>query len=224
MLPIASIFIGVAMLTFLTLIGRDDSPAQPATATQIRPDPTPTAQLVTVAETATPRPLGTPVVAPTLLTPPPPTETPLPTATEKPAPEIGSPAPEFTLPDLKGNSVTLSELRGQRILLNFWATWCGPCKAEIPHLINAHLNNADQGFQVVTIAYQETAEQVDAFTKDAGYPFVMLVDEMGSVSYDYRIVGLPTSYFINEEGIIVSRFIGPMNAQILSQHMSKLMP
>ena len=121
----------------------------------------------------------------------------------------GEPAPEFLLPRLDGGDLRLSDYRGQPVVLNFWATWCAPCRKEIPQLVAAHEQFAEQGLAVVAVNLQEGGSIVQRFADDFGMDFPIAIDTSGAVADDYRLLGLPTTYFIDREGVIRSVFFGP---------------
>src|SRR5512134_3141073 len=102
-------------------------------------------------------------------------------------------APDFDLPTLEGHQLQLSSLRGKVVLLNFWATWCIPCREEMPALERLHQVYQAQGFAVVSIDLKESAEQVKAFFHKHALSFPALLDQNGSVFRDYLVAGMPTT-------------------------------
>lgn len=137
----------------------------------------------------------------------------------EPAPEVGAQAPDFTLQNLVGEEVSLRDLRGQVVLINFWATWCGPCRLEMP-TIQARYN--DGGFAVLAVDFDESAEQVQAFMNELGLSLPALLDDGGRVQELYRVRGYPTSFFVDEQGIIRIFHIGEMNADILEDYLAQM--
>ena len=119
-------------------------------------------------------------------------------------------APDFTLPTLAGDSLRLSDLRGQIVLLNFWATWCAPCIQEIPDLIALHDELSPHGFTVVGVSLdEEGSDFVKIFTERFGITYPLPLDEEGTVSEAYGGVwALPTTYVIDPEGQIMQRVVG----------------
>ena len=118
-------------------------------------------------------------------------------------------APDFTLKDLEGKDVKLSDLRGKAVLLNFWATWCPPCREEIPALIELHKQYESKGLVVLGVSLDEDgADGVKAFAQknNMNYPIVM---GTGSVTDDFGGVrAIPTSFVINREGAIIEKIVG----------------
>jgi peroxiredoxin len=145
--------------------------------------------------------------------------------------QTGQQAPDFTLADMDGNYVTLSELVGNGpIYINFWATWCGPCKKEIPELIELYHEYKDRGFKVLAISTDgsRTAGKVKAFTKDRGMDFTILMDSNQEVfSRKYKGRGIPYGFLIDNDGKIMYSVRGYMPGlkNILTEKMaSELKP
>jgi cytochrome c biogenesis protein CcmG, thiol:disulfide interchange protein DsbE len=122
----------------------------------------------------------------------------------------GSPAPTYTAPTLAGDTVSLAELRGEAVLLNVWATWCAPCRREMPALQAAHEAWADEGLRVVgaSIDRRTAAGQVRDFVQDHGITFTILHDAGSEVTRRFRTAGVPETFLIDREGTIVHRWIG----------------
>lgn len=146
-----------------------------------------------------------------------------------PAPRVGSEAPDFTLTDLEGKEVKLSDLRGRPVLINFWATWCPPCRAEIPTLVQTyaetHKDEAGSGsppYEILGIATQSDKPTVEAFGKEFGIKFPILLDADNRITGDlYHVVPIPTSFFVDKEGIIRHIQIGPVDRAKLDQWLLK---
>ncbi len=136
-----------------------------------------------------------------------------------PAPEVGAVAPEISLQSLQGEHRSLGDLRGQVVLINFWATWCGPCKLEMP-AIQARYN--DGGFAVLAVDFNEPADQVRTFVEELGLNFPILLDPGGVVQELYRVRGYPTTFFVDADGIIRVFHIGEMSADILDQYLAQM--
>ncbi len=128
------------------------------------------------------------------------------------APKEGFLAPDFTLQDLNGQTYTLSDLQGQAVLLNFWATWCPPCRAEMPAIAQVYADYQAQGFLVLAVTADDTRAEAASFAAEYGLPFPILVDSSAQVARAYRITSLPTSFFITPQGIIQKMIVGgPMS-------------
>ncbi|MBN1992257.1 MAG: TlpA family protein disulfide reductase [Anaerolineae bacterium] len=144
-------------------------------------------------------------------------------AGSKPAPVAGHPAPDFELKSLDGEAVRLSNFAGTPVLLNFWATWCGPCRAEFPDFQKAYLENGDK---LVIIGVNHTtldqAEQVDDFVAEMGATFPIVLDKTGQTAETFQIRALPTSIFIDRNGIINEVFTGPINKAYIEAKLDEL--
>lgn len=147
-------------------------------------------------------------------------------ATNISAPQAGFPAPDFTLKTPKGEAYTLSELKGQAILVNLWATWCPPCRAEMPTIEKIYQEYKDQGFIVLAIdmTYQDDPFAVVPFVDEFKLTFPILLDETSDVASAYQLRSLPSSYFINRAGIIQEVVIGgPMSETLLRTRIEKIL-
>jgi len=122
---------------------------------------------------------------------------------------IGALAPNFVLRGLDGEEVTLENLRGKLIFLNFWATWCKPCEDEMPAMERLYDEFKDEEFQMLAVAVGDEPEDVRNFQKRLGLTFPILLDQLGKVSTLYQSFRFPETYWIDPNGRIVSRFIGP---------------
>lgn len=139
------------------------------------------------------------------------------------APRIGQPAPAFSLADLDGNPVRLADLEGRPVIVNFWASWCGPCVEEFPLLKQALAEHADDDLAVIGIVYQDNSESARAFMQrmDATWPAVM--DPGGKVAQEYALVGAPQTYFIGRDGRLVSQSVGQFSAQQLDDQLALIL-
>lgn len=122
----------------------------------------------------------------------------------------GQPAPDFTLTDLEGNEVSLSSLRGKVVFLDFWATWCPPCKASLPHTqaFSQHEKAKSGDLVVLAVNAQEEPEAVKRFMQENGYSFRVLLDRQGSVLNAFRVQGIPTFVLIDREGKVSQVWVG----------------
>jgi peroxiredoxin len=141
-----------------------------------------------------------------------------------PAPQVGFAAPDFTLETHAGDSVSLAELRGQVVLVNFWATWCPPCRAEMPAIQQVYQAYRDQGFTVLAVDVQENQAQVAAFVAERELSFPVLMDADGSVSARYQVRAMPSTFFVDQEGIIQEVTLGgPMTAAFIESQVVGLL-
>lgn len=139
--------------------------------------------------------------------------------------QIGKMAPDFTLNTHNGNTITLSELKGKKVLLNFWASWCGPCEEEMPAMQKVYNELMGQDVEIVAVNMtigKETIESATQFVKQYGLTFPVPLDTKGEVMKLYEIYGLPTSYFLDSEGIIRAKFFGPMDERFIKEELKKL--
>ena len=119
---------------------------------------------------------------------------------------IEKPAPDFTLRDLKGNQVSLSDFRGQPVVLNFWATWCSPCRVEIPHLEALYTKYKDQGLVVLGMNTETDYMKVKRFA-ESRISYTVVLDG-GTQAQGYDVSGIPCTYYIDGEGIVQHRSVG----------------
>jgi peroxiredoxin len=129
------------------------------------------------------------------------------------APEIDAFAPPFTLTQLDGDRLQLTDLQGSPVILNFWATWCEPCKVEMPELQRLHEAYPDIG--IVGINTGEKSELVSQWVKDYGLTFDIGLDHDGTVMLLYRILGQPSTFVLSPEGVITHIFYGPVDFSTL---------
>ncbi len=122
--------------------------------------------------------------------------------------QVGNLAPAFELRDLDGETVSLSGLRGSPVMLNFWATWCPPCRAEMPYLQEIYDEWTSQGLVLLAINLRESSSEVRGFMQSNGLSFPVLLDSTGSVGTKYNVSGIPTTFFIDKDGIIQAMRVG----------------
>ena len=139
------------------------------------------------------------------------------------APRKGFLAPDFTLTTLDGDTVRLSDLRGRPVLINFWASWCGPCRAEMPHLEAAYEAHSDAGLIVLGVDQLESPPLVARFVEEFGLTFPIPLDRDGKVSAAYQARALPTSFFVDADGIIRDAFTGPMTAGLIESKLELIL-
>jgi peroxiredoxin len=137
---------------------------------------------------------------------------------------IGEEAPDFVLKDLEGNEYQLSDLRGKGVFLNFWGTWCEPCKYEMPYMENQYHVYKDQGVEILAVNVGETDLAIETFAKQYNLTFPIIVDKGGAVQNAYGIFPLPATYLINPDGIIVDYIESSMTEEEVKQYMEKIKP
>ncbi|WP_258881082.1 TlpA family protein disulfide reductase [Clostridium tagluense] len=128
----------------------------------------------------------------------------------------------FKLKDLNGKDVALSDFKGKKVFLNFWASWCGPCKAEMPTIEKLYQQTKDSDLVILTINIGEDKSTAKSFIDNNKYNFTVLVDSNQNVAAQYNISALPTSFFIDKEGNIVSTIKGGLTLEEMKNNISKL--
>jgi peroxiredoxin len=137
--------------------------------------------------------------------------------------EIGRAAPDFLLKAPDGSQVRLSDLQGKPVLVNFWASWCTPCRQEMPEIVKAYDAHKGNGLVVVAVDLQENGDQINGFAREFGMEFPIVIDRNGGVADAWRIggpvEGIPSSYFLDDRGVVQARAFGPMTADTLAQNL-----
>lgn len=128
-----------------------------------------------------------------------------------PAPEIGKPAPDFTVNLLAGGVFRLSEQKGKVVWLNFWATWCPPCRAEMPDIQEVWEDEEGSDLVLVAVDYAESTQTVKEFVQKLGLTFSIGMDSTGQITTNYRVSGFPSHFMIDENGILRDIRVGLMN-------------
>ena len=142
------------------------------------------------------------------------------------APQQGFLAPDFELNTATGETVKLSDLQGQAVLVNLWATWCPPCRAEMQSIEKVYNEYKEQGFVVlaVNMTYQDDASRVMPFVTEQGLTFPIVLDEAGDMAQAYQLRSLPSSFFINRDGTINEVVIGgPMAEALLRTRVEEIL-
>ena len=135
-------------------------------------------------------------------------------------------APDFTVYDIDGNSFKLSDFQGKPVILNFWASWCGPCKAEMPDFEEAYTKyGEDIHFVIVNLTdgRSETVESASGFIAEMGYTFPVYYDTQMDAAYTYGISSIPMTVFIDDEGVITGGQVGMISAAALEENIGSLL-
>jgi peroxiredoxin len=191
-----------AFILLLGVVGLLGVACAPVASVAVPSTPTPAIRLVTAAPT-----------------PAPPSAIPASPTAVRVGPKRGNIAPDFTLPDLNGDPVSLSDLRGQVVLINFWATWCPPCRAELPAIEAQYQSAAD--LVVLGVNFQEDVAAVGPFVEEQQLSFPILLDESGQVVMEYQARGLPSSVFVAPDGIISAVHLGPMDEDQVAGYVAR---
>lgn len=133
---------------------------------------------------------------------------------------IGNIAPDFTLKNLSGDDVSLSDYKGKIVLLNFWATWCGYCDMEMPDL--QKLDNENDDIVVLAIDVMENLDIVQEYINEGGYDFEVVLDSDGEIAKTYLVSAYPTSFFIDEEGVLLGEIRGMMTYEHMNEILNKI--
>ena len=140
-----------------------------------------------------------------------------------PAPRVGREAPDFTVRTLDGTDVKLSDYRGRPVWINFWATWCPPCRAETPDIQEVYEGHESDGLVVLAISIGESPSTVEGYVKRTGTTFTVAVDQATSVAAQYRIVGIPTHFFVDRDGVLREWRIGSMSKKTMEKKVGEIL-
>ena len=133
------------------------------------------------------------------------------------------PAPDFTLKDMEGNDVSLSDYKGQVVLLNFWATWCGPCKIEMPWFVEFQRQYKDKGFTVLAISLDDDIDPVAPFVEKYGLNFPVVWGDNDTADKFGGVAALPTTLIIDREGKIVDSHTGLVSKSVYAEQIESLL-
>lgn len=136
---------------------------------------------------------------------------------------VGKPAPNFELKGIDGQTYKLADLKGKPVMLNFFATWCPPCRNEMPAIQEAYKQYADQGFVVIAVNLNESEMVVKNFKDKLGLTFPIVIDTDDRVTKAYDIVPLPTSFFVNKDGVIQFKHTGELTKDQLTNYIKQLL-
>lgn len=139
-------------------------------------------------------------------------------------PQVGQVAPNFSLMNTDDKKVTLTDLKGKVVLMNFWGTWCDPCREEMPRIQQIYENYKDKGFVVVGVNIGESKVTAKGFADRLGLTFPIVLDHDRSVTLDqYKIGPIPTSFFIDKQGVIRYVYTGPMSSSYIEKNIQTLL-
>ena len=137
---------------------------------------------------------------------------------------VGDKAPDFELVDLEGNKQRLSDYKGEGVFLNFWGTWCGPCKKEMPYMESQHNAFEEKGVRILAVNIQESDLKVKAFRDQYGLTFPIAIDKDKSVLEAYNVIPLPTTFLIDKDGKIKKIITREMSEEEIISHMESIQP
>ena len=136
----------------------------------------------------------------------------------------GKAAPNFSLERLDGGELALADLRGKGVVLNFWGTWCEPCKEEMPALQKQYEVFRDKGLEVIGVNIAESPITIEPYIKQFGVEFPILLDRQSQITKLYRIGPIPTTFFISPEGTVEEIFVGQLNEAMIASKVEKILP
>jgi cytochrome c biogenesis protein CcmG/thiol:disulfide interchange protein DsbE len=140
-----------------------------------------------------------------------------------PVVRVGDLAPAFSLADLDGNPVRLADLRGRPVIVNFWASWCGPCVEEFPMLTSAAAAHETDGLAIVGVVFQDRSEAARAFMARMGATWPVAMDPGDAIATQFGIIWPPVSFFIDRDGVVVGRQIGQLSAADLDRGLAQIL-
>jgi cytochrome c biogenesis protein CcmG, thiol:disulfide interchange protein DsbE len=138
--------------------------------------------------------------------------------------EVGQIAPDFALQSLDGKTIHLSDFRGQPVWINFWASWCPPCRDEMPRLEGSFLSHEADGLVILGVAVRDSPADARAFVKKVGVTYPIVLDEPGMIADQYRAVALPVHYWIDRDGIVRGWAIGELQLDQYESSLAKVLP
>ncbi|MDQ0339185.1 peroxiredoxin [Caldalkalibacillus uzonensis] len=138
--------------------------------------------------------------------------------------KIGEPAPDFVLENLQGEQVRLSDYKGKGVFINFWATNCPPCREEMPYMETQYQQFKDRGVEIMAINIAESRLAASRFAERYGLSFPILLDQDRSVTHRYGVIPIPSSFFVDENGIVVAKVEGMMSEEMIKEKMESIVP
>ena len=143
----------------------------------------------------------------------------------EPIAAVGNAAPDFQLQNLDGQSITLSDLKGKPVLINFWATWCGPCVSEMPYIQEIHEEWSGKGLAMLAVNVGDSPSEVEHFLQNHNLSLPVLLDTKKVVAQKYNIRAFPTTFFLDKDGIIQVKVIGAFpNKAAIESRLNEIMP
>jgi peroxiredoxin len=136
----------------------------------------------------------------------------------------GNEAPDFVLTDMEGNRHTLSNYRGQGVLLNFWGTWCKPCEYEMPYMENQYKDYKSEGVQILAVNVGEPKYSVENFANRHNLSFPILIDNGEQVQTAYGVDPLPVTFLIDKNGVLIDTLTGSMSEETIQKHIERIKP
>ncbi len=138
---------------------------------------------------------------------------------QNPSQLVGKPAPEFALKSFNGEKVRLSDFRGKTLLVNFWASWCHPCREEAPALERAYMSLSHNQVEFIGINVMDDRKSAEEYVKSFGGSFVNIYDPENRVHLDYGVGGVPETFFVNPEGVITDKHRGPLTERMIIRYI-----
>jgi cytochrome c biogenesis protein CcmG, thiol:disulfide interchange protein DsbE len=139
------------------------------------------------------------------------------------SPLIDEPAPDIDLISLEGEEVSLAQLRGRPVIVNFWASWCTPCRTEFGLFKETRIELADEGLEILGVIYKDDPASARAFYDAQGATWPGLVDPDGNVAAAYGVIGLPITYYVDRDGIVRTVSYGPPPADVLREQLDRIL-
>jgi peroxiredoxin len=137
------------------------------------------------------------------------------------APARGLPIADFELVSLTGETVKLSQFRGRPVIINFWGTWCPPCRNEMP-LLQSVYEAHQPDLVILAVNVDDSVANIEQFVEEMDLTFTILLDENNSVRSQFQVIGFPTTYFVDREGVLREQFIGELNQQRIDEYIAKI--